>query len=605
MNRLCQGIDAVFGLLVAVSLAATALGAGEQPAKPAAQRIPLHLVAWEPRPFADVVVNNPDLAACFLLSQGLWAAVAPPTASVDQASLEAALGEQLRGVVEPGALGPLRVFVTGTENNACSSVAHGDTALLRLPRSDGTTVEEVARSLAAAFLVAGSRPAPPDPRCDEAVLSLAEAVANAGSLALAELPPALRPVRDWLEVKDVMPALAALAEESTDLEKPWQARKAKLVRMCQVGGASPRVANAAALAVEAFGDAAGARRAPFDFLLAWAADAGKSFPPMPHPLRKATERPLEAGMPKGKDKAERDAVAQDALARRIATGLATFAEVGVTAGVQARLALAAQARAKGAAGMCEWLAGAPLPAMRSGCRGEGEEGGTVAARPRPGSGFDVVWRSASGDEAVVLSWPRWLLFPAVAAERGELWFVDEQGVWRAALDAHTAPTLVVAGAFRHLAIAPGGAAVAAARWPGGKVVVARDSGVSELALDGHAGLAWLESDLLLAADGEKLSLASLQNEVRPGVAPLPCCASLAARGGAVFASVSKPCEPALVRVLLPERRVEPLVKLTEPALGLAPLEGGGVLFGAAEGLWRWRSGGQPERVGASLTPGPG
>jgi hypothetical protein len=197
------------------------------------------------------------------------------------------------------------------------------------------------------------------------------------------------------------------------------------------------------------------------------------------------------------------------------------------------------------------------------------------------------------------------MFPQVIPSLGELWFIDGNGVWRLPLDAHAAPQLVVGGSFRHLAVSPDGKSVATARWPSGQVLLLRSSGTREMSVNGRGGLAFLDRDVLLASDGDTLSLASLEGQVRPGVLPLPCCRSLVVMRGSITAGVSAPCEPGLVRVALTERSTSSLLRLPEGPLGLVAFPGGGLVLGTSEGLWSWRGEGSPERIGAGMTPGPG
>ncbi len=325
---------------------------------------------------------------------------------------------------------------------------------------------------------------------------------------------------------------------------------------------------------------------------------------MPRVLRTALRKPLEAGMPKQNEKADRDEVASGALARRLWTEAVPLADVPSAAPLTLRLLLAAGLRARGGTGLCEWLTASPLPPLRTGCRSEGEEGGWVYARPTTG-GFDVVWRSLGAEDARLLTWPRWLMFPQVIPSLGELWFIDGNGVWRLPLDAHAAPQLVVGGSFRHLAVSPDGKSVVTARWPAGQVVLFHSSGTREMDLNGRGGLAFLDRDVLLASDGDTLSLASLEGQVRPGILPLPCCRSLVVARGSIAASVSTPCEPGLVRVALTERSTSSLLRLPEGPLGVVALPAGGFVLGTSGGLWSWRGEGAPEPIGTGMTPGPG
>ncbi len=608
MVRVCQAFISVFASSVAYLLAPAAMFADPPAADPAPTSVSVHIAAWSPRPFADVALAAPDLAACFQSSPGVWLTAEAPPAPLDQAAISAALSAQLRGLVAPGALPELTVTVAAAERSAPDAVAHGSAAVVLVPKKEATGPTEVARTAAPVVLAATFGRPGPDARCGEPLLAVAEALADAGSLALSALPSTLRPVRDWLERKDAEEALAAFAAEALDTETRWPSRRAGLARLRQVGGATPQLGAAAAYLVEAFGDAAAARRRPFDFLLAWQ-NGGKAYPAMPRAVRNALAKPLEAGIPKLKEKnpgtrEDRDEVARDARARLVATGGATVADVAPTASLAVRLEVAARLRAAGEPRLCEWLTTGDLPRLRTGCRGEGEEGGVVAARPRD-DGFEVVWMLPGGDEGVLLVWPRWVLFPAVAPASGELWFLDPRGVWRVALDGKTPPRLAAAGAFRHLALAPDGGAVACARWPDGPVIAVQEAGVRELGVNGRNGIAWLGADTLVASDGETLSLVSLQGERRAGVCPLPCCRTLAATPAGLVAGVSSPCETAVVRVALTERSTTTLFKLPAAPLGIVPLPGGGFALGVAEGVLRWRGDGAGDRIGSGLTPGPG
>jgi hypothetical protein len=605
MDRVCQGPHVVFALLLAVLLGGTVNADGTPPQQPASEGIPIHLRAWTPSPFAEVALTSPELTACFMLSPGWWSTAARPAALPDETTLARALGAQLQGVLEPGVLPPLNVVVAATESANPEAVAHADTVLILQPRTEKPDAVEMARTLGPAILLAYSRPAPPDPRCDIPLLMIGEAIANAGSLTLAALPPELRPVRDWLEVRDASPALEALASEVLDPETHWQTRRARLLRMSQVGGSNPPLAAAAALVVEAFGNATAARAKPFDLLLAWMKSSGKGFPAMPLVLRRALKRPLEAGMPAEKNLSERNEVGWDMLLRRLQAGRVVLSEIPATAPLPLRMRAAAALRATGVQGLCAWLASAPLPQVRTGCRSEGEVGGVVATRPRAEGGFEVFWRSSAGEETPLLFWPKWALFPTIVPSSGELWFIDPDGVWHLPLDGHAAPRLASSGSFRHLAVAPDGGAVATARWPSGGAVVIRSSGTREIEVDARGGIAFIDADVLVANDGAQFTLASLEGQVRRDVFAIKCCRSLVVARGAVTAGVGAPCEPGLVRVALNERSAVSLLRLANGPLGLVALPGGAYLFGTAEGLWSWPGQGPPERIGGGLTPGPG
>jgi hypothetical protein len=586
MTRVCQEPCGLFALLVAVSLAPAVMFGSEPPTRPVPTGISAHLIPWTPRSFADIALEDPDLASCYLLSPGLWSSAAPPK-QLDEAVLGSSLATQLRGLVDPEPLPLMSITIGTTDGTAVDTVVHGSAAVVLVPKAETPGPAEVARNLAPAILAANIRPATPDLRCAEPLLAVAEALVDSGSLALAALPPTLRPVRDWLEFKDAVPTLTAFATDALDPATHWQSRRASMAGLRQVGGANPQLAAATALLVEAFGKG-----------------NGKEYPPMPRVLRNALAKPLEAGLPKEKEKTDREEVDRDARARLVGSGAVTLADVAFTSGLPIRLEVAARLRAKGEPGLCEWLTSGQLPRMRTGCRGDGEEGGLVFARPRSG-GFEIVWKPPGGDEGVLVVWPRWVLFPVVAPTTGELWLIDSLGVWRVALNARTAPHIAAAGSFRHLAVAPDGAAAACARWPGGEVVAIQASGVRELAVNGRGGVVWLDIDMLVASDGESLSLASLQGETRPGIFALPCCRGLISTSGGLVAGVSPPCNAGLVRVALTERVATPLLRLPDAPLGMVPIPGGGIALGLAEGLMLWRGEGTAERIGSGLTPGPG
>ena len=607
MTRVCQGPRVFFATLVAVSLVPAALSDTQPAAQPVPASVSVHLTSWTPRPFAEVALENPELASCYLLSPGLWSSALPPTNQLDEAALGSALDAQLLGLMETAALPPLSITIATTEGTAVATVIHGAAAVVLVPRTETPGAAEVARSLAPAILAANMGSAASDARCSEPLLAVSEALVDSGSLALAALPPTLRPVREWLDRRDAATSLSTFATEALDPQTHWQTRRASIAGLRKVGGANPQLGAATALLVEAFGDAAAARQHPFDFLLAWWKGSGKEYPSMPRTLRTALARPLEAGLPKEKEKTareDREELRRDTRARLIASGAATLANVDPTSNVAVRLEVAARLRAKGELRLCEWLTAGQLPKLRTGCRNEGEEGGLVFARPRS-DGFEVVWKPPSGDEGVLVVWPRWILFPVVAPTTGELWFVDPRGVWRLPLDARTPPRLAAAGSFRHLVVAPDGATAACARWPGGQVVAIQASGTREIDLNGRNGVAWLAPDMLVASDGENLSLASLQGETRSGVFAVPCCRALATAPGGIIASVGPPCTAGLVRVVLAEHATTPLLRLADAPLGVVALSGGGFALGVADRLLVWRGEGAPDRIGSGLTPGPG
>jgi hypothetical protein len=602
--RICQGGWAFSAVTTYLWLAATGLSAQPQPSQtPPTAALP-RIEMWSPKAFATVACDTPELAACFLSAPAWWSGAITPPSLPDSAALALTLSAQLKGVAD-GALAHTTVVVGAAETNAVHTLVYGDAVFVVVPLKPPTTVEEIAFATAPAWLAARLSPAPPDRRASEPLLTLGESLAAAGSLALAALPPPLRPVREWLEVDEAKPALAGFVQDALAVETPWQTRRARLVRAQQVGGAVPALATAAALVLESTGDPERARHEPLDFLLAWSKSTDKNVPPLPRALRRALDKPGEAGMPTTAHAADREAIALDALARQLVSGTPQIGDMPATIPVPQRVRAAAFLRARGSPGLCAWLTAAALGPLRTGCRSEGEDAGFVFARPRSGAGCEIVWRSLSGIEAPLLIWPRWVLSPQVVTALAELWFIDPSGIWRLPLDGSASPRLTSPGAYRHLAAAPSNSTLAAARWPAGQTVVIAPTGVREHAVDARGGLAWVAADVLLASDGDNLVLLSTRGEVRPTGIRVRCCGSLTARGTSVTAAVITPCEPALVQLDLATGKLNPALHLPQDPFGIVALPDGSLAYGTVEGIWRWRGAGQSERVGAGLTPGPG
>jgi hypothetical protein len=561
---------------------------------------------WVPRPFADLALDRPELAACFILSPGWWSSAGRPAALPDLAALAQAVDTQLVGVVEPGTFGTVDLVLATAQDVAPAAIAHGSTALLLYSPTPPASVEDMARVVATALLRPEVSAAPPDSRCSEPLLAVGEALADAGSFCLASLPPSLRPVHDWLDDDDAVAALNHFVKEALDSDTPWAARRARLRQIGSEGRAGPGLANAAARVVEAFGDAPRARHRPLDLLLAWHDDREHRFPHMPPALRRALAKPQRAGLARDAKPEEKQAIALSELERAVATGELPALPPPSWAPLGLRLQAAAIARGRGTRDACGWLEGVEVPAgLRTGCRSDAKASGVVFARPRAGGGFEVLARNAGGDQGVLLEWPRWVLFPQVAGDRGELLFVDPQGIWSVPLDGHAAPLQLARGDFRNLTVSPDGTTLAAARWPAGRVMVIARQGGRDLTVTAKGGLAWLTPDVVLASDGDKLALASVEGEARPVRASVPCCRSLAQRAGTVVAGPVKPCDPGLVNVAVREGTVTPLLRLSSSPLGIVIASDGSLIFGTGEGIWRWRGGGQAERIGAGLTPGPG
>jgi hypothetical protein len=380
-------------------------------------------------------------------------------------------------------------------------------------------------------------------------------------------------------------------------------RRAKLVRFGQEGGATPAVAHAAAYLVEAFGDAGAARRRPLELLRAWQADKTEKFPAMPPALKHALTEPKTAGLPKEPTTAEIDSRVLRAFQRQLANGRVPAEPPAAPLPLADRLLAAALERAQGGGNPCRWITtDVPAP-LRTGCRAEGEKPGVVYARPLA-VGSDIVARTPEGAEGTLLRWPRWVLFPQLMPDTGELLFVDELGIWSVALDEAAAPRLIAPGGFRHLIVSPDTERSAAARWPSGEVVVLESGGVRSVGVDGRGGLTWVEKDVLLASDGERLALVASGGEVAPWPVTLPCTRALFSAGG-IFATITPPCEGGIVRLSPADGSVARLVTVREGPFSLVVVPDGSIVFGGPDGLWRFAGGDRPERIGAGLTPGRG
>ncbi|MEW6338350.1 MAG: hypothetical protein ACOY3Y_01250 [Acidobacteriota bacterium] len=497
-------------------------------------------------------------------------------------------------------------MVASAEITAPAAIAYERTVLVLTPKTPGF-VNAVAPVVTQALMAAAARPAPPDARASELLLALGEALARAGSYSLATLPPTLRPVHDWLDRKDAGATLAALTGTVLDADAPLQGRYARLVRIAQPEGASPDLAHAAAFLLEAFGDPARARRGPVELLLAWRNAKTDEFPPLPPALRRALGEPLKAGLSDEPTRAETDLLAA-AVLRRLLAGetLPPPPAAGADVPADLRYAAAATLRGKGAAGACSWLPQTLPRGVRTNCRAEGEEGGFLFARPLPTGGSEIVARAVTGEEATFLRWPRPVLYPLALPARSEVLFLDPEGIWSVALGSEGPPRLSAAGSFRHLVASRDGSHVAAARWPDGQVVLLGvRGGTREIAINGRGGVTWADEEVVLASDGNRMSMASTDGEVAPWPASQPCTRSLATLSGTILAAVGPPCEPALLRLSQADGTATRLFKLGRELIGLALLPDGSLVFGDAEGLWRWSGGETADRLGSGLTPGPG
>jgi hypothetical protein len=570
---------------------------------PAAPTPVVELIGWKPRPFAEVLLDDPDVASCFVRAPGWWVQSAEPTELPQASEVGRHLADDLADILAGDAPRTIRITVASAPNVQPAAVVHGSAVLALLPTTPKTTATQLSQIVAAAVLAAQLRPAIPEDDVSEALFLFAESLANAGSLSLASLPPELRPVHDWLEPKDASDAIGAIARESFNTESAWEMRRARIVRLGQEGGANPAIAHAAAYLVEAFGDAAVARRRPLELLRAWQNDKAKKFPAMPQSLKHALAEPSTVGMPKKPTAAEIDNQSLRAFQRHLANGRVPADAPTVPLPLADRLLASALERAQGVGNACRWINEQVPTELRTGCRPEGEKPGVVYARPLA-VGADIVARTSTGAEGTLLRWPRWVLFPQLVPATGELLFVDELGIWSVELEAAVAPRLVAPGGFRHLIVSPDGERSAAARWPSGDVVLLESGGVRAVSASGRGGLTWVENDVLLASDGEKLVLVAAEGEVAPWPVTLPCTRALFSAGG-IFATIAPPCEGGIVRLSPTDGSVTRLVSVKEGPFGLVVVPDGGIVFGGPDGLWRFSGEDRPERIGAGFTPGRG
>mgnify|MGYP005839926859 CR=1 FL=1 len=577
------------------------------PAKPARSQLPrLEMVPWPAQAFPELVLDSPALAGALLANPG-WRSLHRPAWELPaDGALASQLGALLAGVVAPQEV-DLQVVVGTADGAAAGATVMGSVAVVRWPLTPPASASDLARTLAPALLAAAHTPAAPDAACSEPLLVLAEALVAGGRQALVALPPVLRPVSEWFELREAGPPVATFAAQVLDPKVPWRVREAHATRAAR-GGGSPELANAAAVLLEAFADVELARRAPCGVLRAWRAARSAPFPPLPATLRRAIDEGTSAGLPTASRTEldvgrERGDIARSALQRLLDRGEVPPAPLAAGTPLPLRARAAANARAAGSAAVCPLL-GEPLPSgLRTGCRERDESGGWVYVRLH--DGWEIVARAPSGEEAVLLRWPGWVLFPQVGESGRELFFIDQHGVQRLDLAGGAPVELHWPGSFRILARRPAAAGLAVVAWPSGEVLVEVGEERRSLGVKGRGGVAWLDRDLLVAADGDALMLASLAGESRRIPVGSGCVRSLAVTSGAVLAAQSLPCEPAVVRLDLAAATSERILSSGFAPFGLLPLPDGSLVLGGRDGLYRWSGAGTAERIGAGLTPGPG
>lgn len=578
MNGICQ-VPASILTLAALFGFGGVVSAGETPLRKTPPDIPRILFA--PVPSADfpaLRLLDPELAACIVLASGSLpkneSAVNPPPAEPFTTALQRLLSA-VSGELPPS----LRVFYGFLQKPTATATALGDTVLLLLPESEPTTAVDAARTAAAAWLLAQKTPAAPEAGVGELVLRLAESLAWLGSLALANTPPELLPLSQWVEPKAVAPALENFLRQSLDSHEPYRIRRARLREITLPGRASPELAQAAAYLVETYGQPDQARRQPMALLKAWAENRGKRFPPPPRLLRSALADAMRFGL--GKKLSDEDsAVLQSDEALRAAWALPANQELPSGAPVEALQVWHARRRSQGL----------PAPRLSGLARGQGY----LAVKPEP-PGFALFWQTAGGEE-LVLFWPRWVLSPQLDPSGEDVLFVDAKGVWRVSLTGEGVEQLQ-AGDFRALAVSPAGRALAVLAWPTRELRLLPSGRVLATA----SGFCFLSEELLLVNEGQELRMVDVERQ-EGKVIPVPCTGPLACTGATVVAAVSKPCPPALVRVEVATGERATLLQLPQAAADLVAV-GESLVFLTSDGVFLLSRDGSVKPVDRALALG--
>lgn len=546
MKALCQvsawllSLGNAFGFVTVVPFDGAALR--EKP-----DDVPKIVVAPFPNAdFAAIRQLHPELAACVVLSGGTLpqaqSAVAPP----DLSTFTVALQRLLAAVThQPPA--SLEVFFGFSQQPTASALAFGHTALLLLPTGEPASPTDAARSVATAWLLAQKVPAAPEEGVSEPLLRAAETLAWLGSLALANTPPELLPLGQWVEAKAVAPALEQFIRQSLDSQEPYRVRRARLRELAVPGRASPELGHAAAYLVETFGEPDEARRRPLSLLKAWAENRDKRFPSPPRLLRSALSQPSRAGLARKPSDEDSQALALDE-AMRAAWIVPPSRPLTPSAPKEAESLWRARRRAQGL----------PTPPPHTVAPGKG----FCLSRPEP-PGFTVSWRGADGEE-LLLVWPRWVLSPTLEPDGEHLLFVDPEGIWRVSLTGDGVEQ-VLPGSFRALAVSPSGRSLAALRWPSPRLLAlpsATDLGLA-------SAFCWLEEGLLVVGNGQELRIVSTDGTAGAPIS-LPCHRALASQRGRVVATLDSPCDPALVSVNPATGEQATLLRLPQGALDLVP-----------------------------------
>ncbi len=578
MNGVCQvpprilAIVVLFGCGSVVPASGTSLG--ETP--PDGSKI--HFAPVPAAAFPTVRLLEPELAACIVLAAGAVpkneSAVKPPPAPPFVAALQRLL---LAVSHEPPP--SLRVFYGFFPQPAATATAVGSTVLLLLPDSEATTPVDAARTAATAWLLAKKAFAAPEAGVGELVLRLAESLAWLGSLALANTPPELLPLSQWVEPKKLAPPLESFLRQILDSHEPYRIRRARLREVTIPGRASPELAQAAAYLVETFGQPDQARRQPLALVRAWAENRDKRFPPPPRLLRSALAEPKSFGL--GKKLQDEDSAAlRSDEALRAAWALPPDQELPSGAPPEALQVWHARRRSHGL----------PVPPPSGMVPGQGY----LLVKPEP-PGFVLLWRTTQREE-LVLSWPRWVLSPRLDPSGEDVLFIDSQGVWRVSLTGEGAAQ-VQSGEFRALALSPSGEELALLAWPNRELRLLPTGRT----LGTASGFCWLTEDLLLVSEGEELRMVNVEEQGGKTI-PFPCGGLLACAGMNLVAAVSTPCPPALVRVEVATGERVTLLQLPQPVADVAAM-GDSLVFLTAEGVFFLTKEGSVKRVDRALALG--
>ncbi|HPW55166.1 MAG: hypothetical protein KA072_02315 [Thermoanaerobaculaceae bacterium] len=600
MSRVCQALIASFAFPATVISVLIGVPAVSSFASP----LFVEVSVLSDQPFPALVLDNPGHAAVLLAIPGGLGKRLPVPSGIDSNAIALRVGARLQTLLPGPVDADLAVALVAGERRGVGAFSHGGMALLVVPSDGSADVEEVASAAAQALVASALAPAAPVEAIGEPLLALAEAIGHSGVIALASLPASLRPVSGWQEVATARGALEGFVAEALDERTPWTTRRARLVGAGRPGGAPPTVAQAAAGLLECLGRPAELATRPLALLEAWSRYEGKRCPKMPRILRRALTDPVRAGFPPATARSEIEAVRSAARERLVAAGTVSPLPSGDFSLAQT-LVLAARARSAGGADLCPWLGARTIASWTlTGCRGDEPREGWLLSRPLPGHGFEIAWVAQDGRQHPVVVWPRWVLSPTLCRHGSSVCFIDPHGVWSVSLDGRTPPVLFAAGSFRLLAASPDGVRLAAACWPEAEVWLADERGAGvRIPVSGHAGLGWVDGDVLAVADGTHIGLFSSSGEGRAAAVTSPGTTAIAARPGCLFLAASTPSGPVIERVDLGTGQRERLTMAPGDVSSLHASPDGSLIMATCLGLWRWRPGETALRFSDGLAVG--